>query len=121
MSQPTLAPLLVKYVLGFASALILSTAAYLVVVQHWFASSTVTMAVLLLLATAQLIIQLVCFLHLGMRGRSRSRTFTIAFTLVMMMVIVVGSLWVMHNLDYRMGMSPEAMNEYMIKQNKKGF
>jgi len=39
----------------------------------------------------------------------------------MMLVIVIGSLWIMQNLDYRMGMSGEAMNEYMKEQNKKGF
>jgi hypothetical protein len=37
------------------------------------------------------------------------------------MIIVVGSLWIMKNLDYRMGMSSEAMNEYMKTQNTKGF
>lgn len=121
MSEPSLAPLIIKYVLGLASALLLSTMAYLAVVQQWLESSVMTMAVLLLLAALQLLIQLICFLHLGVHGRSRSRTFTIGFTLVMMMVIVVGSLWVMHNLDYRMGMTGEDMNEYMIEQNKKGF
>ncbi len=121
MKQPSLFPLITKYVVGFFSALLLSSLAYLVVVNQWFESPGVTMAVLLLLAALQLVIQLVCFLHLGVTGRSRSRTGTIAFTLVMMLVIVVGSLWVMNNLDYRMGMSPEAMEEYMIKQNKKGF
>ena len=121
MSQPRLAPLVIKYVLGFLSALILSTMAYLLVVEGWFESAATTMIVLLLLATLQLIIQLICFLHLGMSGRSRSRTFTITFTLIMMMVIVVGSLWVMRNLDYRMGTSSDAMNEYMLEQNKKGF
>jgi len=121
VNQPKLAPLIGKYVVGFASALILSTLAYIIVVEQWFESADTTMAVLLLLAALQLAIQLVCFLHIDMSGRSRSRTFTIMFTLVMMMVIVVGSLWVMRNLDYRMGMSPEAMTEYMVEQNKKGF
>ena len=121
MSQPSLLSLISKYIIGFFSALLLSCVAYLVVVEHWFDSSTSTMAVLLLLAVTQLIIQLVCFLHLGLKGRSRGRTITIVFTLVMMLVIVIGSLWVMKNLDYRMGMSPEAMEEYMLKQNKKGF
>ena len=121
MSQPSLVPLIAKYIIGFFSALLLSCVAYLVVVEKWFDSASVTMAVLLLLAAIQLVIQLVCFLHLGIHGRSRSRTITIAFTLMMMLVIVIGSLWVMKNLDYRMGMSPQAMEEYMLKQNKKGF
>ena len=121
MKHESLAPFVAKYILGFASALILSTLAYLIVVQEWFATPGMTMAILLLLAVVQLVVQLVCFLHLDFKDRSRDRTTVIIFTLIMMLVIVIGSLWVMHNLDYRMGMSPEAMNEYMIEQNKKGF
>ena len=121
MNQPSLVPLITKYVIGLFSALLLSCLAYLIVVEKWFDSSSSTMAALLLLAVIQLVIQLVCFLHLGIRGRSRSRTITIAYTFAMMLVIVIGSLWVMKNLDYRMGMSPQAMEEYMLKQNKKGF
>ena len=79
------------------------------------------MAVLLTLATVQLIVQLACFLHLGISGRSRTRTVSIVFTFLMMLVVVLGSLWIMKHLDYRMGMSGEAMNEYMKAQNKKGF
>lgn len=121
MSQPSLAPLVIKYILGFASALLLSTLAYLIVVEKWLETASATMAVLLLLAVIQLVIQLVCFLHLSFKGRSGERTTIIIYTLAMMLAIVVGSIWVMRNLDYRMGMSPEAMNEYMIEENKKGF
>lgn len=121
MSQPSINVVVIKYIVGFTSALLLSVVAYFVVVDKWFDGSVQTMAFLLLLAAVQLLIQLVCFLHLGIRGSSASRTLAIAYTLLMMMVIVVGSLWVVRNLDYRMGMHPEAMNEYMIEQNKKGF
>jgi cytochrome o ubiquinol oxidase operon protein cyoD len=110
-----------KYVLGFGAALVLSVLSYLMVTGGWFASSVLTMAVLLLLATIQLVIQLVCFLHLGFGGRSRGRTLTLTFTIVMMLVIVIGSIWIMQNLDYRMGMSGDDMNHYMQAQNKKGF
>ncbi len=113
--------LLNKYLLGFAVALILSILSYVVVTGEWLGNAVTTMAVLLFLATAQLVIQLVCFLHLGFEGRSRNRTYTIAFTVIMMLIIVIGSLWVMRNLDYHMGMSSEDMNDYMQQQNKKGF
>lgn len=109
-----------RYCIGFFSALFLSVLAYLVATQGWIVSAPTTMAVLLLLASVQLVVQLVCFLHLG-NGRSKDRTITFGYTLFMMIVVVVGSLWIMRNLDYRMGMSPEAMNDYMKAQNKKGF
>jgi cytochrome o ubiquinol oxidase subunit IV len=121
MNQTEFSRLALRYVIGFAVALCLSVVSYLMVTQRWFESATLTMAVLLLFASAQLIVQLVCFLHLGVQGRSRSRTMSLGFTILMMLVIVIGSLWIMRNLDYRMGMSGEAMNEYMEAQNKKGF
>lgn len=120
MNQQGFTRVATKYALGFGGALVLSVTAYLVATQNWLESPTLTMAALLGLAVVQLIIQLVCFLHLG-NGRSRDRTVTLGFTIVMMLVIVVGSLWIMRNLDYRMMMTPEAMNDYMKAQNKKGF
>lgn len=121
MSHADLKRLLISYCVGFTSALALSLVAYFIVTFNLISSSVLTMAALLLLAVMQLVIQLVCFLHLGLDRHSRDRTISIGFTLIMMLVIVIGSLWVMRNLDYRMGMSPEAMDEYMIRQNKKGF
>ena len=110
-----------RYVIGFGAALLLSVLAYLLITQRWVGSAKLAMLVLLLLAVIQLIVQLVCFLHLSLEGRSRNRTFSFIFTILMMLIIVIGSLWIMNNLDYRMGMSGEAMNEYMEAQNKKGF
>ena len=121
MSESSLRPLVIKYVYGFVSALLLSGLGYIMVVGNWFHSNLATMGALLLLAVVQLVIQLVCFLHLGVHKRSFNRTVSIVFTLAMMLVIVIGSVWVMRNLDYRMGMSSEEMNDYMLEQNKKGF
>jgi len=120
MTEAGFISLVLRYVIGFSVALTLSVLAYLFATQGWVGSDHGTMAILLGLAVIQLIVQLVCFLHLG-GGRSRDRVVTIGFTIFMMLVIVIGSLWIMRNLDYRMGMSPEAMNDYMKAQNKKGF
>lgn len=108
------------YIFGFGAALCLSVAAFLFATQSTLSSASI-MAILLLLAVIQLIVQLVCFLHMKVGGRSQTRTVTMAFTVLMMLIVVIGSLWIMRNLDYRMGMSGEAMNEYMEAQNKKGF
>ncbi len=121
MSQDSFSTLVVRYVIGFASALLLSVASYLLVTAHIFTSAHATMIVVLIFAAVQLAVQLVCFLHLRITGHSRDRSVTFGFTILMMLVIVIGSLWIMQNLDYRMGMSGEAMNEYMKEQNKKGF
>lgn len=110
------------YAIGFAAALLLSVASYLIVTEKLFGGvAWVTMFVLLILATVQLIVQLVCFLHLRVDRDPLSRTGTFIFAISTVLIIVVGSLWIMQNLDYRMHTSPEAMYEFMIEQNKKGF
>lgn len=113
--------LLTKYAVGFGAALMLSILSFLIVTNQWFESAYVTMAVIFGLAVVQMLVQLICFLHLGLKGRSTGRSVTLIFTMLMMLVVVVGSIWIMRNLDYRMGTSSEAMNEYMEQQNKKGF
>jgi cytochrome o ubiquinol oxidase operon protein cyoD len=110
-----------KYLTGFVIALLLSVASYLVVAWHLISSGGAVMLVIFGLAVVQFGVQLVCFLHIGFNKRSQSKSGALLFTLMMMLVIVIGSLWIMKNLDYRMGMSANSMNEYMREQNKKGF
>ncbi|MES2875866.1 MAG: cytochrome o ubiquinol oxidase subunit IV [Patescibacteria group bacterium] len=121
MNQAQFNKTLTRYAVGFATALALSVLAFLTVTNDWIGSPKATMAVLLALASVQLVVQLVCFLHLSLHGRARGRAMTLGFTIVMMLIIVIGSVWIMNNLDYQMGMSGEAMNEYMKAQNEKGF
>lgn len=114
--------ILVTYVIGFAAALLLSIVSYLIVTERWLGdAASLTMLVILALAVVQLVVQLVCFLHMGSDRDPFSRTGTFLFTVGMALIIVIGSLWIMKNLDYRMHISSEAMQEYMLKQNKKGF
>lgn len=121
MSRDTFGTLLTKYVVGFASALVLSLLSYILVVGHSFHSASALFGVIMVLAVIQLAVQLVCFLHVGFNKRASLRSGVLLFTLMMMLVIVLGSIWIMKNLDYRMGMSGDAMNVYMEAQNKKGF
>lgn len=121
MSQDTFGTLVLRYIVGFGAALLLSVGSYLVVTERVMPTAYGAMFVVLVFAAVQLVVQLVCFLHLQVTGHSRDRSVTFGFTILMMLIIVIGSLWVMKNLDYRMGMSGEAMNDYMKEQNKKGF
>lgn len=73
------------------------------------------------LAAAQMVIQLVFFLHLGNESSPKWNLAAFAFMLLMLGILVIGSLWIMNNLNYNMMMSPQEMNQYMLEQNKKGF
>lgn len=110
-----------RYVIGFLSALVLTLAAYGVVVGQVFTGAAL-IAVIITLAAIQLIVQLVCFLHFGSKGTD-SRWHQAAFymMLIILVIIVGGSLWIMANLNYNMMMSPEEMDKYMLEQSNKGF
>lgn len=109
-----------QYYIGFAGAAILTILAYLSVKLSWFEPTTAA-AFVLVLAILQFLVQAYYFLHLRGESKPRWRNWTFVYSLVMMLVVVLGSLWVMYNLNYRMGMTGEAMEQYMLKQNKKGF
>ena len=111
-----------QYVVGFCLALLLTFITYGLVVERWYDLKTgVIAAIILGLAGLQALVQSIFFLHLGAEREPRWKSVTFAFTVLMMLIVVVASLWVMHNLNYRMGMSPEQMQETMLKENGKGF
>lgn len=54
------------------------------------------------LATLQAAVQLLCFLQLGIEAKPRWNLHLFLFGLLLMILVVVGSIWIMANLDYRM-------------------
>lgn len=118
--QSSIMPAIRLYVAGFALAVALTLAAYVVVVQRLFVGDIAVYA-LVGLALVQFVVQLVFFLHIGQEHGPRWNMAAFLFTLLVLVVIVLGSLWIMHNLNYNMDMTPEQMDEFMIKQSDKGF
>lgn len=110
-----------RYLIGAVVATGLTLLAYFSVTESWFDSLTALVCAIMVFAAIQLTVQLYTFLHVGADKKPRLRNMSFAFTALMLVVVVVGSLWIMYHLNYRMGMSPEAMQEYMLQQNKEGF
>lgn len=110
-----------KYLIGAVVATILTFVSYFTVTHQWLMGTVTIATSLLVLAVVQMIAQLVFFLHLDHEAKPRWRTTSFVFTFTMLMVVVVGSLWIMMHLNYRMVLSGDQMNTYMIEQNKKGF
>lgn len=101
-----------RYVFGFASSIALTLAAYMLVVQHAFTAQTIMLAVGAL-AIVQLIVQLVFFLHVGEELRPRWKLLALIFMIVIVLIVVLGSLWIMANLDANMMHSTSEVNEYL--------
>jgi len=109
------------YCIGAVVSSLLTVIAYLVVVNGVIFEAVWVLAFVMTLAVVQLIAQLYFFLHITEGEKPRWRLHALWFSAAMILIIVVGSIWIMKNLDYNMGMSPEQMHKYMLEENKKGF
>ena len=104
-----------SYVVGFILSILTTLAAYIIVVKHVWPMETLVY-IILGVAVVQLIVQLVFFLHIG-RG-SHWKFITFIFAILVVLIIVVGTIWIMNNLNYNMmHMTPDQMHMYM-KENE---
>jgi cytochrome o ubiquinol oxidase operon protein cyoD len=108
-----------SYTLGFLLSLALTLSAYFAVVDHWFAGWILVSAIILL-ALTQFFVQVELFLHIGNELKPRWNAMALIFMILTVATIVLGSIWIMSNLNYNM-MTSQQMDSYMRAQSKKGF
>jgi len=104
---------LASYVAGYIFAVYLTVTAYLVVYNHLFSNTTLTV-VIVGLALVQFMVHMLFFLHLGRETKPRWKLAVALFMIMVVVVLVGGSLWIMSNLTYRM--TPTQQNNYMNNQ-----
>ncbi len=61
-----------------------------------------TLAVVVICAVVQVIVHLVYFLHLDSKSEGGWNLVAIVFSAIIILIVVVGSLWIMWNLNYNM-------------------
>ncbi len=111
--------MLKKYITGFISSVILTLAAFFVVLRPglFHVSSGGVVVIILALAVIQALVQLFFFLHLGEEKGPRWNLVVLLSTFALILILVVGSIWIMGNLNYNMmSMSPSQMDSYMLNQ-----
>lgn len=109
------------YIAGYVASVILTLAAYVLVSthvahHHLYPTDTFMRYSLMILAVVQLFAQMVLFLGLGRDKKPRWNTYTFIFAGTIVLIIVIGSLWIMSNLNYRMMYSPEQINKYLHQE-----
>jgi cytochrome o ubiquinol oxidase subunit IV len=68
---------------------------------------------LVVLAIAQMGIHLVFFLHITTGPDNTNNVLALAFGVLIVTLVVIGSLWIMANLNENMTLSPDLMNLHM--------
>ena len=101
-----------SYVVGFISSLILTFGAYSLVARHILATQPLIITIVSL-AIAQLLVQLIFFLHLNAESKPRWNLVVLLFAVMVLVILVFGSLWIMSNLNHHM-MSPSDTTNYII-------
>lgn len=90
------------YVIGFVLSIILTLVAFTLVAQHTLLNQTLYVVVVTL-GLLQLFVQVMFFLRLNTSAEEgRWNLITLLFTLAVIAIVVVGSLWIMYNLNYNM-------------------
>ncbi|WP_162540021.1 cytochrome o ubiquinol oxidase subunit IV [Entomomonas moraniae] len=80
------------YIVGFVLAVILT------VIPFWMAmTGTPNFAILVVFAVVQIIVHVVCFLHINSSPAQRWNLMTFVFAVITILIIVIGSVWVMEN------------------------
>lgn len=89
------------YVWGFLASLLLTFAAYFLVITKALEGLPLIITVITL-GLVQAVVQLFLFLHLGKESKPRWETMMFLFMVLVLLIIVLGSLWIMFDLDSRM-------------------
>lgn len=90
-----------SYAVGFILSVVLTAAAFGIVLTGAVSGQN---AVLLIagLAFVQIIVHLVCFLHMNTSSEQRWNVMAFGFTVLTAVILIVGSLWIMHNVSINM-------------------
>jgi len=88
-----------SYILGFMLSVGLTILAYFVAVEDWLSGLTLIIA-LAVLGLTQAVVQLILFLHVGTEGKPHWKSLTFSFMIMVVLILVLGSIWIMNNLNY---------------------
>ncbi len=99
-----------SYTLGFVLSVLLTLAAYYIVVEKLL-NNRVLILTILLLAVIQLWVQLIMFLHLGNEAGPRWKLAAWISTSSIILIVIIGSIVIMNNLNYHTPTNQEIFEE----------
>lgn len=109
-----------SYTVGFILAIVLTLTAFSLTLAHSYALPAALpthwlIPAILTLAMAQLVVQLVFFLHFGQGKESQWSAVLFCFTFFGILVVVLASVWIMYHLNYNM--TPQQITQFINNQS----
>lgn len=100
------------YMIGFLLSVVLTVIPFWLVMGDVFGSNMVTAIFVLELGVVQIFVHMYYFLHMNTKSEGGWTMMALIFTVVIVLIALIGSMWVMHNLNvHMMPMSPEQMRQ----------
>ncbi|MDM5101052.1 cytochrome o ubiquinol oxidase subunit IV [Aeromonas salmonicida] len=90
-----------SYLIGFVLSVILTAIPFWMVMDGGFTHQTMLITVVVM-AVVQIFVHLVYFLHMNTSSEERWNLVALVFTVLIIAIVVVGSLWIMYNLNINM-------------------
>lgn len=90
-----------SYLIGFAASIALTLLAYLFVEGNHLSGGALN-AMIITLCVMQVLVQLIFFLHLGDESKPYWNLISFLFMVMVVLIIVLGSIWIIFDLDSRM-------------------
>jgi cytochrome o ubiquinol oxidase subunit IV len=91
-----------SYILGFALSAILTAISFRLVMGGIPVSNQVTGLLVMVLAAIQIVVHMVCFLHMDFRSDDGWTMMALIFTAILVAITLIGSIWVMYHLNVNM-------------------
>lgn len=104
-----------SYIWGFVLSLLLTFVAYFAVVKDFF-SFEYLVTFIIVLGVIQMFIQLQLFLHMANEPKPKYNIVIFLFMMLVLLIIVLGTLWIMYDLNNRVMPTEQEMEAYMLRQ-----
>lgn len=84
---------------GFLSSFVLTIIPFLTVINHSI-KKNILISILVTCSIVQILIHLICFLHINTSSEHRWNLMALVFTSLIITIFVIGSLWIMWHLNH---------------------
>lgn len=91
-----------SYMIGFWLSVVLTAIPFYLVMSGAIDSKQIVSTVVVAFAVAQIVVHMVCFLHMDAKSESGWTLMALIFTVVIVVITLAGSLWVMYHLNVNM-------------------
>jgi cytochrome o ubiquinol oxidase operon protein cyoD len=88
-----------SYLLGFGLSAVLTAVPFWLVMTGVLDSTQGTVAAIIVMAVAQILVHTLCFLHVTTTAEGGWTLMAYAFTAVLVLITIGGSLWIMYHLN----------------------